>query len=61
MSLTLKERKAREAHLALIAEKTKNCSKKIEEILEKIYSDIKKKPHPYIKKYGTAWWKQASN
>jgi hypothetical protein len=44
MSLTLKERKAREAHLALVAEKTKNCSKKIEEILEKIYSDIKNTP-----------------
>jgi hypothetical protein len=59
MSLTLKERKAREAHLALVAEKTKNCSKKIEEILEKIYSDIKNTP--IYKKYGTAWWKQASN
>ena len=44
MSLTPKERKAREAHLALVAEKTKNCSKKIEEILEKIYSDIKNTP-----------------
>jgi hypothetical protein len=44
MSLTLKERKAREAHLALVAEKTKNCSKKIEEILEKIYPDIKNTP-----------------
>jgi hypothetical protein len=44
MTLTFKEKKAREAHLALIAEKTKNCSKRIEDILEQIYADIKNTP-----------------
>jgi copper chaperone CopZ len=44
MSLTLREQKIREAHLAILTEKTKHCASKIEEILTELYADIKNTP-----------------
>ena len=44
MNLTYREIKAREAHLAIITEKTKHCAARIEQILDKLYADIKNTP-----------------
>ena len=44
MALSTREQRVREAHLTLIAEKNKACAEKIEQILEKMYNDIKNTP-----------------
>jgi len=44
MAVSLREKKLRDAHLSIIAEKTKLCAGKIDEIMDKLYADIKNTP-----------------